>query len=32
MALEACAKGNTMAGIPVLESILRRENFTLPPR
>jgi len=32
IALENCAKGNTMAGIPVLEDILRREQFTLPAR
>jgi hypothetical protein len=32
MALEDCAKGNTVAGIPVLENILRREHFTLPAR
>lgn len=31
-ALEDCQRGNTAAGIPVLENILRGDGFTLPPR
>ena len=31
-AIDDCKKGNTAAGIPVLEKILRSNGFTLPRR
>ena len=31
-AINDCAKGNTAAGIPPLENVLRNNKFTLPPR
>lgn len=31
-AIDNCSKGNTAAGIKVLEQILRRNGFTLPKR
>jgi len=31
-AIASCRAGNTAAGIPVLEKILRDDKFTLPPR
>jgi hypothetical protein len=31
-AIEDCKKGNTAAGIPVLEKTLRNNGFTLPKR
>ena len=31
-AIDDCKKGNTAAGIPVLEKILRSNGFTLPKR
>lgn len=31
-AIESCSKGNTAAGIAVLERILRSKGFTLPKR
>ncbi len=32
IAIEDCRRGNTAAGIPVLERKLRNAGFTLPPR
>jgi hypothetical protein len=32
VAMDECAKGNTAAGIPVLEKKLRDARFTLPKR
>ena len=31
-AIDDCSKGNTAAGIPVLEKTLRNNGFTLPKR
>ena len=31
-AIDDCTKGNTAAGIPVLEKLLRSNGFTLPKR
>jgi hypothetical protein len=31
-AMDQCAKGNTAAGIPVLEKALKDNQVTLPPR
>ncbi len=31
-AINECARGNTAAGIPPLEKVLRNNKFTLPPR
>jgi len=31
-AINECAKGNTAAGIPPLEQVLRNNKFTLPSR
>ena len=31
-AIDDCKKGNTAAGIPVLEKLLRSNGFTLPKR
>ena len=32
VAIDGCRKGNTAAGIPVLEKTLRNNGFTLPKR